>query len=132
MLIYSKSRSWKSAGAFLDDEACVELFLSALVFKRVLIFPVLLLTLWKDVLEPLAVVLLQFSVFSVELEDDTSNSGGSEPRPSLLDSWFPSRELDVAWGNAFDWLGLVFDVVDDGKPNENWVLEEPDDGLGWL
>ena len=90
------------------------------VFKRVLLLPVLLSALGIDDLEPLGVVLLQFSPVSVELDEETSTRGGIGLWPPLFASPLASDELDVAWENAFDWLGLTFDALDDdGKPNMN-------------
>ena len=132
MLFYSKSKSWKSVGGLLDEVADEDELFPELAFKRVLLLPVLLSALGNEDPESFGVVLLQFSPISVELDEDTSTRGGTGLWLSV-DSPLASCELEVAWGNAFDWLGLVFGVLD-GKPNENWFREDRDDdeGLGWL
>ena len=71
--IYSKSRSWKSVGAGLDEDVAVPL--PVVVFKRVVLL-LLLSALGNDDLEPFGVLALSFSPVSVELEEDTSTRGG--------------------------------------------------------
>ena len=84
------------------------------MFKRVLLLLVLISALGKYDLEPLLVVLLILSPVSVELEEDTSVSGGIGLWPLLLNSPLTSCEL-VAVENALDWLGFVFEVLDDDE-----------------
>ena len=67
-----------------------------MVFKRVVLLPVLLSALGKDDLEPFGVVLLQFSPVSVELDEETSTRGGIGLWRPLFDSPLASGELDVA------------------------------------
>ena len=122
MCIHSKSRSWKSVGAVLDgDVADAAALLPEVVFKRVVLLPVLLSALGNDDLEPFGVLLLQFSPVSVELDDETSTRGGIGLFwPPLVDSPLMLMEVGVAWENVFDWLGLVVEELDDdGKLNEN-------------
>ena len=88
--------------------------LPGVVFKRVLLLLVLISALGKYDLEPLLVVLLILSPVSVELEEDTSVSGGIGLWPLLLNSPLTSCEL-VAVENALDWLGFVFEVLDDDE-----------------
>ena len=93
--------------------------LPGVVFKRVLLLLVLISALGKYDLEPLLVVLFILSPVSVELEEDTSVNGGIGLWPLLLNSPLTSCELDVAIENALDWLGFVFEVLDDdGRLNE--------------
>ena len=73
IFIHSKSRSWKSVGAGLDEDVAVPL--PVVVFKRVVLL-LLLSALGNDDLEPFGVLALPFSPVSVELEEDTSTRGG--------------------------------------------------------
>ena len=74
IFIHSKSRSWKSVGAGLDEDVAVPL--PVVVFKRVVALLLLLSALGNDDLEPFGVLVLPFSPVSVELEEDTSTRGG--------------------------------------------------------
>ena len=67
-----------------------------MVFKRVLLLPVLPSALGKDDLEPFEVVLFILSPVSVELEEETSVKGGIGLWPLLFISPLTSGELEVA------------------------------------